>query len=284
MSYIPHGGTGLINRTLPEIEKDKILAGAKILKTYSISNADQSIFYRIADGGLSPLTGPMDEAEFHHVLDHEYVERNGNKYAWTIPIGFSVSKKDAEQFKKGETVTVRNEQNEIIGLLEISDIYNFDKDKYNTSVYGTDRKDHPGARIFNDDPRDMLLGGNIWALPQPKDPNFGQYMLTPADTRVLFEKKGWERVVAFQTRNALHRAVRPHRDRLAALEAEIETLSARKSELDTLLADGAVYEDREAFDQAIEEYADVTPRLEAAEEEWLHRTHEVDRITSEADE
>ncbi len=206
MSFEPHGGNGLVCRLLPEMEKDTILSEIRQMKTYEISDADLSIFYRIADGALSPLEGPMDSDEFHRVLEKEIIERNGKKYAWTIPIAFPASKKDADRLKKGETVAVKNIRNEIIGLLEISDIYPFDKDRYNRSVYGTDRKDHPGARIFNDDTRDYLLGGRIWALPQPRDPGFGKYMLTPLETRALFIRRGWERVAAFQTRNALHRA------------------------------------------------------------------------------
>jgi len=203
---VPHGGGGLINRTLPEIEKQTVLDEIKNLKKYKISNADLSVFYRIADGALSPLEGPMDSAEFNRVLKEETIERNGQKYAWTIPIAFPIAGVDADKLKTSETVALQNEQDDLIGTLEISDIYPFDKVKYNSSVYGTDRTDHPGARIFNDDPRDYLLGGKIWAFAQPESPDFGQYMLKPIQTRALFEKRGYDRIVAFQTRNALHRA------------------------------------------------------------------------------
>ncbi len=77
----PHGGGELINRTLPEIEKETVLKAIKQMKTYRISDADLSVFYRIADGALSPLKGPMDSAEFRRVLEAEYIERNGRKYA-----------------------------------------------------------------------------------------------------------------------------------------------------------------------------------------------------------
>ena len=205
-SFSAHGGCGLINRTISEIEKKVMLSELQNAKVYPISDGDLSIFYRIADGGLSPLEGPMDGDEFHQVLQKETIERNGKKYAWTIPIAFPIFGKEAGKLEVGETVTVKNSKGGIIGSLEITDIYPFDKNKYNHSVYRTERTDHPGARIFNDDPRDYLLGGKIWAFPQPRDPNFGRYMLTPTETRVLFEKRGWERIVAFQTRNALHRA------------------------------------------------------------------------------
>jgi len=148
----------------------------------------------------------MNEEEFHQVLDEEVIIRNGEKFAWTIPLAFPVFKNDAEEFEKGEVVLVQSKQGEFVGILEITDIYLFDKRKYNKLVYGTERTDHPGARIFNDDPRDYLLGGKIWAFPYKQNPAFGKYMLTPAQTRALFEKKGWERIIAFQTRNALHRA------------------------------------------------------------------------------
>jgi len=202
----PHGGCGLINRIVPELERDQLMKEAENYPVYRISDADLSVFYRMADGALSPLEGPMDQAEFNQVLDQEVIERDGKKYAWSIPLAFPIYKEEAQKLEKGTTVAVENEKGELIGTLEINDVYPFDKKKYNETVYGTNRNDHPGARIFNDDPRDYLLGGKIWALPQPRNSNFGQYMLSPLETRVLFEKKGWERIVGFQTRNALHRA------------------------------------------------------------------------------
>jgi len=202
----PHGGNTLVNRILPEIERDWIEREASRYKTYIISNADLSVFYRIADGTLSPLEGPMESDEFYRVLDEEIIERNGKKYAWTIPIAFPVFKKDAEEFEIGETVIVRNESGKIVGTLTISDIYYFDKKRYNKSVYGTERIDHPGPHIFNRDPRDYLLGGKIWAFPQNFSLKYRKYMLTPIEARALFRKRGWDKIIAFQTRNPLHRA------------------------------------------------------------------------------
>src|SRR6056297_71813 len=177
----PHGGCGLINRIVPELERNNLMKEAEQYPVYRISDADLSVFYRMADGALSPLEGPMDQDEFNQVLDEEVIERKGDKYAWSIPLAFPIDKSEAEKLDKGTTVAVENQQGELIGTLEISDIYPFDKKKYNETVYGTNRNDHPGARIFNDDPRDYLLGGKIWTLPQPKNPDFGQYMLTPLE-------------------------------------------------------------------------------------------------------
>ncbi len=202
----PHGGCGLINRIIPEFERESFVQKALKSKTYTISDADLSMFYRIADGALSPLEGPMDKDEFYKVLDEEVIERNRKNYAWTIPIAFLVSKKENDSYEIGETVVVKTKLGVIVGSLEITDIYSFDKVYYNKIVYGTERTDHPGPRIYNDDPREYLLGGKIWALPQLNHPIYGKYMLTPEKTRILFKERKWERIIAFQTRNALHRA------------------------------------------------------------------------------
>lgn len=201
-----HGGCGLINRIVPEVERESFVQKSLKLKTYTISNADLSIFYRIADGALSPLEGPMDSNEFNQALDQEVIERDGKKYAWTIPLAFPVSEQEVSNFEIGETIVVKSEYGVIIGTLEISDIYPFDKAKYNKSVYGTERTDHPGPRIVNEDGRNYLLGGKIWALPALNHPVYGKYMLSPEETRNLFRERGWERIIGFQTRNALHRA------------------------------------------------------------------------------
>jgi len=201
-----HGSTTLINRTVPELERLALIEKALLLKSYTISDADLSVFYRIADGALSPLEGPMSKAEFDRVLDEEVIEHKGKKYAWTIPLAFPVAKAQAQQFEVGETVAVKNEFGVIVGILEISDIYPFDKARYNKIIYGSERTDHPGPRIVNEDRRDYLLGGFIWALPALDYPVYGKYMLSPQETRRLFSERGWQRIVAFQTRNALHRA------------------------------------------------------------------------------
>src|SRR5262249_20816339 len=97
-------------------------------------------------------------------------------------------------------------QGELVGSLEVRDVYPWDKAAYVRSVYGTDRWDHPGGRMVQNDPRNQLVGGEVRVLPQPANPHYGQVVLPPARTRDLFRQKGYQRVVAFQTRNPLHRA------------------------------------------------------------------------------
>jgi sulfate adenylyltransferase len=203
----PHGGVSEpVNRTVPEAEAAAFRRDAASLKRVPVSDADLSTLYRLGDGGLSPLTGPMDGAAFNKVLDDEVIVVGGKSYAWTIPLSFPVEKALAGTLKVGETVALTNAADEVVGTLRISDIFPWDKAKYVKSVYGTERTDHPGGKMVTSDPRDTLLGGEVRVLPRPNHPEYGQFVLSPRQTRELFRQKGWQRVVAFQTRNPLHRA------------------------------------------------------------------------------
>jgi sulfate adenylyltransferase len=203
----PHGGLKEpVDRTVPSGEVAEFTRQAQGLKKVPVSDADLSSLYRFGDGGLSPLTGPMDRTTYERVLDEEVIVHDGKKYAWSIPISFPVAKGLAATLKAGETVALVNSKDEIVGTLKISDIFAWDKAKYIKVVYATDRTDHPGGRMVTTDERDMLLGGEVRVLPQPKHPEYGQFVLKPRETRALFRDKGWQRVVAFQTRNPLHRA------------------------------------------------------------------------------
>ena len=210
MSLVPvHGGLAEpVNRTVPADKVATFLKEAAGLVKVPVSAADLSSVYRWADGTLSPLTGPMGSAEFNQVLDHACIERGGKKYAWTIPLSLPVTEGLGKTLKAGQTVALTNPAGEIVATLTISDIFAWDKPRYLKSVYLTERTDHPGADmvLVNDADKTHLLGGEIWALPQPKNANFGKYVLTPKEVRALLASKGWNRVVAFQTRNPLHRA------------------------------------------------------------------------------
>jgi sulfate adenylyltransferase len=196
----PHGGVAEpVNRTAAILDPSSA-------HPLTVSDADLSTLYRIADGGLSPLVGPMVRAEYDRVLAEEVIERDGKLYAWTIPLAFPVSEADAKHLHTGTDHPLVNERGETVGTIRVQDVYPWDKKKYNAAVYGTPREDHPGARIANSDPRTFLVGGEIRALPQPRHPEYGDLVLSPRDVRALFARRGFERVVGFQTRNALHRA------------------------------------------------------------------------------
>jgi sulfate adenylyltransferase len=200
--------TDPVCRTVPSEKIADFLAEAKTLTKVPVSDADLSTVYRFGDGGLSPLTGPMDSATYNRVLDESVIEHNGKLYAWTIPLSLPVTETLAKQLKAGQKVALANSDGEIVAVLTVSDIFPWDKMRYLKSVYLTERTDHPGGDMVlkGDADKTHLLGGTIEVLPQPKHAEFGKYVLTPREVRKLLAEKGWQRVVAFQTRNPLHRA------------------------------------------------------------------------------
>ncbi len=205
----PHGGLKEpVCRTVAAGEIDAFKAAAAGLPKVPVSDADLSTVYRFGDGALSPLTGPMDKAAYDRVLDESVIEHEGKLYAWTIPLSLPVTAELAATLKKGQTVALTNSAGEAVATLDVTDVFEWDKPRYIKSVYLTERTDHPGADMVlkGDADKTHLIGGKIHVLPQPKNPKFGKYVLSPREVRKLLAERGWDRVVAFQTRNPLHRA------------------------------------------------------------------------------
>jgi len=202
-----HGGLPApVDRTVPAERIAEFRREAESLPSVLVDDADLSSLYRFGDGALSPLAGPMDGGAWRRCLDEGVIEFGGRKYAWTIPISFPVEGELAPAMKVGQKVRLTDSSNETVGVLTISDIFPYDKSRYIEGVYQTKRTDHPGGRMVMSDARTMLLGGEVEVLPQPRDEAYGRFVLRPSQTRQLFREKGWTRVVAFQTRNPLHRA------------------------------------------------------------------------------
>ncbi|HIG00129.1 MAG TPA: sulfate adenylyltransferase [Myxococcales bacterium] len=202
-----HGGLDEpIDRIVPLNQRSKFIAEASKLPSIRVSDADLSTVYRFSDGALSPLEGPMNEDEYNQVLDSSVIVRNGKRYAWTIPLSLPVTDEEAGTVTHGGSVAVVNASDEIIGIVEDAEVFAWDKGRYVESVYGTDRMDHPGGNMVESDPRGMLLGGRIRTLPQPVSADYGEFMLSPKMVRALIRDRKWERALAFQTRNPLHRA------------------------------------------------------------------------------
>ncbi len=205
----PHGGLREpVSLTVPPGEEEKFRAEAARLPKVPVSDADLSSVYRFGDGALSPLTGPMDEAAYHRVLDRSVIEHGGRLWAWTIPLAFPVTAALARTLGRGRQVALTTGAGAAVAILTVSDVYAWDKPKYLRSVYGTERTDHPGADmvLVADADKTHLVGGTLRVLPQPKHPKFGKYVLTPGEVRRHLATRAWTRVVAFQTRNPLHRA------------------------------------------------------------------------------
>ncbi|MFN7954536.1 MAG: sulfate adenylyltransferase [bacterium] len=208
MSLIPaHGGLSEpVDRVLPLSQQKSLLKEAKDLPKIAVTDADLSAVYRLGDGTLSPLIGPMTETEWHHALDHKSIVRDGKRYAWTIPISLPITNDEAKKLETGKNAALVNARGQVVGVLTVGSVFEWDKTKYIEKVYLTTRTDHPGADIVLKDDRTKLVGGELYTLPQPPHPEFGSFVLSPRLTRAMIQDRKWQAALAFQTRNPLHRA------------------------------------------------------------------------------
>ncbi len=201
-----HGGLDApVSRTIPLSRRKKFFSDVASLPQIEVNRADLSTLYRIADGTLSPLTGLMDQQTWHSVLENSCIESNFRNYAWTAPISLPVTDAEAAKVSLGTHAAITH-SGDPVAVIKIDSVFDWDKPKHIEKFYGTTRTDHPGGHMIMDDERTKLVGGEIHALPQPIDPEYGQYVMSPRQTRTLISDKQWERALAFQTRNPLHRA------------------------------------------------------------------------------
>ena len=200
-----HGGT-LVNRTLRGSLREAALERAQSMPKVFLTPMAVSDLELIAVGAFSPLTGFMTSDVYRTVLDDL---RLPSGLAWTIPVALPVAKEKADTFKEGQEVALVERTSDgkenIMGLLELAEKYEYDKEKEAEEVYRTTDDAHPGvARLYRQG--EILLGGNIYLLNRPSEVEFPEFRHDPAQTRRLFAARGWRRIVAFQTRNPIHRA------------------------------------------------------------------------------
>lgn len=175
------------------------------LPSVEVGEVDRTTLYRIADGTLSPLTGPMGQADYDQALHQLSITRNGKKWAWGIPVVLPITTAEAAGAEMGEDVVLLFE-GKPFGVLRVESVFNWDKKQFVEKVYGTPRTDHPGARLWLGDNRQNCIGGPIQLLPFQDTRPFASRVLAPVQVRKLIQERGWQQSVAFQTRNPLHRA------------------------------------------------------------------------------
>ena len=198
----PHGGI-LVDRFISKDDEEERRSHAQSLPQIQLNARQLSDAYLIAQGALSPLVGFMGSEEYRNVLNSS----NLTDYVpWTLPITLAATSDKARSLKVGQEAALAGPDGEMVGLLHLEEVYSYDKEVEARLVYRTTDKAHPGVGFLYEQ-AEILLGGkiNIFRPPQTKQP-FSRYYLTPAETRELFQKRGWRTVVGFQTRNPIHRA------------------------------------------------------------------------------
>lgn len=156
----------------------------------------------ILNKGFAPLKGFLKQDDYESVLEKS---RLIDGSIWPIPITLDIDN-NASKFKEGEEVILRDEFNSPIALLDIESVYIPDKNKEVLAVYGTDDETHPGVTYILSKTKDTYIGGQVTEIPHTRHFDFQDIRLSPDELKQKLKKEGHEKVVAFQTRNPIHRA------------------------------------------------------------------------------
>ncbi|MFC2016997.1 sulfate adenylyltransferase [Chloroflexota bacterium] len=200
MKYIGHGGKEITERVIasPLEARERI----KGLKQVAITGRIARECIDIAYGFFTPLEGFMGKADVEAVCERMTLS---NGTLWSIPIVLDIASEESREkgIKEGDAVLLVY-QGRALAVLEVEDIFNYDKVKMAQAVLGTINVSHPGVRMLNE-LRDTFIGGKVTLVNVPKvNPPFDRFWYTPKQLRERFMEKDWKRIVAHQTRNVPH--------------------------------------------------------------------------------
>ena len=197
----PHGGE-LVDRVLRGSDREEALERAAGLPRVYLNAVNVSDLELITVGAFSPLTGFLCRADYESVVENMHL---AGGTLWPMPVTLPVSREKAATLQVGQEIALMEGPNNCMGVMQIEEKYTYDKDREAEKVYRTTECEHPGVkRIYEQG--DVLLGGDVWLLNRPSVMEFPELRHDPAQTRRMFAQRGWRRVVAFQTRNPVHRA------------------------------------------------------------------------------
>ncbi|KAH8703769.1 ATP sulfurylase [Talaromyces proteolyticus] len=207
MANKPHGGVlkDLVARDAPR--HDQLEAEAGTLPAIVLTERQLCDLELIMNGGFSPLEGFMNQKDYDGVVADSRLA-DGNLF--TMPITLDVSSESVQQLglKPGARVTLRDFRDDRnLAILTIDDVYRPDKTKEAQLVFGGD-EEHPAIKYLNTQVQEFYIGGKVEAVNKLNHYDYVALRFTPAELRTHFDKLGWTRVVAFQTRNPMHRAHR----------------------------------------------------------------------------
>ncbi|MEM9046733.1 MAG: bifunctional sulfate adenylyltransferase/adenylylsulfate kinase [Pseudomonadota bacterium] len=157
----------------------------------------------LMNGGFQPLTGFLSEADYDSVVDNM---RLANGALWPMPINLDVSEEFAGKIEAGQDIALRDQEGVILAIMSVTDKWSPDKAREAEKVFGADDVAHPAVNYLHNSAGPVYLGGPITGIQQPVHYDYKSRRDTPNELRAFFRKMGWRRVVAFQTRNPLHRA------------------------------------------------------------------------------
>jgi sulfate adenylyltransferase len=184
-------------------ERAELLEKIKDMTSVDLNARQLCDLELLMNGGFTPLTGFLGQADYEGVVENM---RLASGALWPMPITLDVSEKMAESLKVGEQVVLRDPEGVPLAVMDVEEMYSPDKHREAEKVYGADDLAHPAVRYLHNQTGNVYLGGPVTGIDEPVHYDYRQHRYTPNDLRRMFHKWGWRRVVAFQTRNPLHRA------------------------------------------------------------------------------
>ena len=198
----PHGGE-LNNLLVSDEERDALKEQANDLPLWILTQRQSCDLELLLNGGFSPLEGFLSEEEYQSVCEHMRLK---NGILWPIPITLDVTDEFAAALGTGDAIALRDQEGVALAVLEISSIWHPDKEREAELVFGTTDTAHPGVNYLMNIAGPVYIGGKLKGLELPRHYDFKAHRHTPSELRQKFRKLGWRRIVAFQTRNPMHRA------------------------------------------------------------------------------
>lgn len=198
----PHGGV-LVNRIMSPDESADALKEADSLTEIKLDAREMADLEMISVGAMSPLKGFMGKQDYESVVEEMRLDSG---LVWSLPITLSVNgEKKTELSGSEKAVLVDSETEQPVGIIIINEIYTYDKKTEAEKVFRTTDEAHPGVAALYDQ-GDYLVGGDVMLFREIEKDSFPAFRKNPAALRKTFEDRGWKTVVAFQTRNPIHRA------------------------------------------------------------------------------
>lgn len=157
----------------------------------------------LMNGGFNPLKGFLSEGDYNSVVDNM---RTTDGALWPMPITLDVNEKFADGLEIGQDIALRDQEGVILATMTVTDRWTPNKSHEAEMVFGADDIAHPAVNYLHNTAGDIYLGGPVTGIQQPVHYDFRGRRDTPNELRAYFRKMGWRKVVAFQTRNPLHRA------------------------------------------------------------------------------
>jgi len=200
MSIAPHGGQ-LVDRILTGPALEAAREKAKNLPSITVDAYTAFDIDNIGKGIFSPLTGFMNAEQTRDVIDTMHLRKG---IPWTIPILLAVDKTTADRLEVGAEVAIVDDEGDVAAILHLSEKFTMDHGEIAEKTYGTRDESHPGVK-HTLSMGEVFLAGDLDVL-KARHVEHEEYNLTPKQTRAAFAERGWKRIVAFQTRNPVHRA------------------------------------------------------------------------------